>query len=129
MVTGRAFGRLYRLPGPGSGRGVRLRFAAEHVGVAADHLVGDRSRDVGEVEGAGLAAHLRVEDDLEQQVAELVDESRHVAAADGVEHLIGFLDGVGSDGLEGLLAVPRASAFRVAQAGHDGEEAIDVGHE
>ena len=56
---------------------------------------------------------------LQQKVAELVLQVGQVATLDGVGHLIGLLDGVGGDGGEGLLEVPRAAAVGVAQAGHD----------
>jgi len=36
------------------------------VRVAVDHLAGNGSGDVGEVEGLGLAGHLRMIDDLQQ---------------------------------------------------------------
>ena len=44
--------------------------------VAADDLRGDRGLDVGQVEHAGLGRQLGVEDDLEEQVAELLGECR-----------------------------------------------------
>jgi hypothetical protein len=42
-------------------------------------LVADRRLDVGQVEHAGLGRELGVEDDLEQQVAELLGELRRGA--------------------------------------------------
>ena len=68
---------------------------------------------------------LRVERDLEQQVAELVAQPREVALLDRIRHLVGFLERVRRDGAEILLQVPRAAARGVAQAGHDLEQAIN----
>ena len=66
--------------------------------------------DVGEGESAGLLGHAGVVDDLEQQVAELVPERRHVARGDGVGDLVGLLDRVGGDRVEVLLEVPGTAA-------------------
>ena len=68
--------------------------------MAAFHLVGDRGGYVIESEGALLLSHAGVEDDLEQQVAELVLQRRQVVPLAGVCDLIGFLDRVGRDGRE-----------------------------
>ena len=70
---------------------------AEHVRMAADHLVGDRASDVGEGEAAGFLGHARVVDDLEQQIAEFVRQSGEVAPSDRVGDFVGFLDRVGRD--------------------------------
>ena len=56
-----------------------------------------RVDDVVQREMAGFLGHLRVEHDLELQIAELVGERVHVVARDGVGDLIGFLDRVGRD--------------------------------
>ena len=63
------------------------------------------------------ARHLRVEDGLQQKVAQLFGELAPVAPVDGVEHLVGLFERVRLDGVEGLLAVPRTAAGR-AQARH-----------
>ena len=62
-----------------------------------------------------------VEDDLEQQVAELAAQLVVVSLVDGVGHLVGLLDRHRLDALVGLLAVPRAAA-RGAQAGDQLDE-------
>jgi hypothetical protein len=67
-----------------------------------------------------------VEHDLEQQVAELVLQVVQVAALDGVGDFIGFLDRVGSDGDEGLDGVPFATGIRIAEAGHDLDQAVNL---
>jgi len=79
--------------------------------------------DVLEPERAGLARHLRMVDDLQQEIAEFLLERRHVVALDGVGDLVGFLDGVRRDRPEGLVDVPRAAVLAVAQPRHDREQA------
>ena len=116
-----ALGRLERFPA-GAGRGV-----AEDVRVAADHLGRDRRHDVIEREGADLLGHAGMIDDLELEIAELVLERVHVAAVDRVGDLIGFLDRVGRDRREGLDAVPFAAGGRIAQPGHDLDQAGEAG--
>ena len=83
---------------------------AEDVRVAALHLVADPLDHVVEREMAGVLGHLRVEHDLELKIAKLVGERIHVLARDRVGNFVGFLDGVGRDGLERLDAVPFAAA-------------------
>jgi hypothetical protein len=88
---------------------------AEDVRVAALQLVANALEHVVEREMAGFLGHLRVEHDLELEIAELVGERVHVVAGDRVGDLIGFLDRVGRDRREGLHAVPFAAADRIAQ--------------
>src|SRR5262249_45135388 len=92
---------------------------AEHVGMAAHELLGERLNDIAEIEFALLLCHARVEYDLQQQVPELVAQVVEVAARNSVGDLIGLLDGVGGDGCEVLRQVPRATAAGRAQRRHD----------
>ena len=89
------------------------------------HLVADRRGHVGERERPLLLGHARMEHDLEQQVAEFVLQVVEIAAIDGVGDFVRFLDRVRRNGRERLLHVPRTTGLRIAQAGHDGEEAVD----
>ena len=91
--------------------------------VPADHLVGDVLSHLGETEAAFLLRHAGVVDHLEQQIAELVGKGGEVAAQNGVGHFVGFLDRVGGDGGKILLDIPRTASNRVAQRGHDVEQA------
>src|SRR5258708_5284995 len=77
--AGAALGRLVLLPGKRLRRRVGDQRVAEDMGMAAQHLVGDRAGDVVEVEEAGLLGHARVKDDLEEQIAELVLERGWIA--------------------------------------------------
>ena len=103
---------------------------AEDVRMAALELVADAADHVLEREMAGFVGHLRVEHDLELEIAELVGERVHVVARDRVGDLIGFLDRVGRDGREGLLAIPFAAVLGIAQPAHDlrrGDQAASRG--
>ena len=62
--------------------------------------------------------------DLEKQVSQLIFELVHVAGLDGISNFVGFLDGVGRDSGKGLLKVPWATVFNVAETGHNLEEVI-----
>ena len=73
-------------------------------------------------EMAGFLGHAAMIDRLQQQVAKLVAQVRHVVARNRVRDLIGFLDRIGRDAGEVLLDIPRASAGGIAQTGHDGDE-------
>src|SRR5262249_39428606 len=66
---------------------------AEDVGVASDKLLVDGVEGVVDAEEILLAGQLGVEDGLEEEVAELFGEVRPIAAVDGVEDLVGFLEG------------------------------------
>ena len=70
-----------------------------------------------------LTGHLRVEKNLQQQIAQLPCKFGKVAIINGLNYFIGLFDGVGLDGIEGLLAVPRTAA-RGAQLCHDGNGAL-----
>ena len=95
--------------------------------VAGDHLVGDGFDHIGKGEIPGLLGHPGVVDGLEQEVAKLPFQLWPGLAVDGIGDLEGFLQRVGGDAGEVLLDIPGAAGFRVAQAGHDGEEAFDAG--
>ena len=71
---------------------------------------------IGEV--AFVGRHLRVKQHLQQQVAEFFGQVRKVAALDGVEDFVGLFKRVFANRVEGLFAVPRASARR-PQPRHD----------
>ena len=125
-VAGRfALARFQVLPVDRLGRGVGDLFVAEDMGMAAHHLVDHAAGHVVEGEGAGFLGHAGVEHHLEQQVAQLVGERAHVVALDGLGHLVGFLDGVGRDGAEGLLHVPGATAVAVPESRHDPQQLFD----
>ena len=79
---------------------------AEDVRVASDELVVDAARDALELARAAFLEQQRQEVDLEQQVAELVEELGVVARAGRVGDLVRLLDGVRDDRARGLRPVP-----------------------
>src|SRR5215813_13906091 len=96
--------------------------------VSACDFLRDTPTYIRDVELALLFRKLRVEDDLEQQVAQLFAERAPWAAVrypvHFVEDLVGLLEKVGPQGSQILLAVPRAAALR-AQAGHDPHQPLE----
>jgi hypothetical protein len=85
-----------------------LAFREEHVRVAADQLLAVGIGDRGEVTGAALLEKQGQEHDLEQEVAELIDELGVVALTCRLGDLVRLLDRVRDDRALVLLAVPRA---------------------
>ena len=82
--------------------------------VAADQLLAAVLGDRGEVARAALLEQQRQEVDLEEDVAELVEQLRVVAAVGRVGELVGLLDRVRDDRALVLLAVPGALAPQAA---------------
>ena len=100
--------RLDPVPvGADAARGARLD-VAEHVRVAPDELLVDRARHVLEIAGALFGEEQREEVDLEEEVAELVQQLGGRALERCVSDLVRLLDGVRDDRPRGLLAVPGA---------------------
>ena len=95
--------------------------------MSAYHLVRYGFCHIGEGEAAFFLGHAGVVDDLEQQIAKLIGQRRKIAFGDSVGDLVGFLDGVGCDGVESLKLVPRAAGVLVAQGGHDIDQAAEFG--
>ncbi len=73
---------------------------------------------VANVEVASLRRHLCIEQHLQQQVAQLILQIGPCAALDRVEDFVGLFQCVPLDRVEGLFAVPRASA-RPSQPRHN----------
>jgi hypothetical protein len=116
------------LPGAGLFLGVSHRRIREDVGVASGHLLADAGDDVAVVECAGLFRHAGVEDDLEQEVAQLVAEAVEIVALDRVGDLEGLLHRVGGDASEVLPHVPGAATLAIPQPCHDLDQVPRVGH-
>ena len=106
---------LLHLRGCGGVRGqLRQLLAAEDVRVAAHQLLAGSRRHVGEVALPALLEQQRQEVDLEQHVAELVQQLRVVTRVRRVGQLVGLLDGVRDDAALVLLAVPGTLASQAA---------------
>ena len=100
---------------------------AEDVGMPTDHLLVHLAGDGVEIEMAGFRGHLRMQDDVEKEVAQFLAKVGQVVAVDGLEELADFLDEAVAEGTMGLDPVPRA-AVGGAQSGGGGEEQVDAGH-
>ena len=94
--------------------------------VAANHFVVDLADDRGDIEAAFFVGDLRVEEDLEEKVAEFFGEFGVVGGVESIEDLVGFFDEVSAEGRVGLFTVPRA-AVRGAKPGHDGDQFLELG--
>jgi len=70
-----------------------------------------------------FGGELRVEHDLEEQVAEFLAQFRIDAVFDRIDDFVGLFDEVAHERGVGLLAVPRA---RAPQAGHDLHQIVPV---
>jgi hypothetical protein len=76
--------------------------------VPPHELLVDQPRGRLEIPAIPLVEEKREEVDLEEQVAELVEELLVVSRERGVRDLVRLLDGVRDDRPLGLLAIPRA---------------------
>src|SRR5438105_4863743 len=81
-------------------------------------------RDRIEIEGTAFFAELAMEHDLQEKIAEFLDQLEIVAGLNGIQQFIHFLDGVPAEGEVILLAVPRATGGRTKPS-HDFEKVID----
>ena len=79
--------------------------------------------DIIDVERSVFSGDPRHENDLQEQIPELFAELCRIAVRDGFDYLLGFLEEIWVQGVEGLLAVPRTSPG-IAQLIHDGDETI-----
>jgi hypothetical protein len=84
------------------------------VRVAADQLLAAVLGDLGERARPALLEQQREEVDLEEDVAELVEQLRVVTRVRGRRELVGLLDRVRDDRALVLLAVPRALRAQAA---------------
>ncbi len=89
----------------------------------SDHLARDRLDHVAERERVLFFRHAGMEHHLQQEIAEFVTQVIEIAARDGVDDFVGFLDGVGSNGREILFEIPGAAAAGRSQRRHDIEQA------
>src|SRR5215212_2980626 len=93
--------------------------------VAPDQLPAAVLCDVGQRARAALLQQQREEVDLEEHVAELVEQLRVVAPMRRRGELVGLLDGVRDDRALVLLAVPRALDPQAAREGVEAPQRLD----
>ena len=83
------------------------------------HFIADRIGDTVEGEKPFLLSDCGMINGLQQKIAQFSLQIGHIAARNGIGHLIGFFDRIGGNGAETLLNVPRAARVRITQAAHD----------
>jgi hypothetical protein len=91
---------------------------------AGGQLLGDGVAHGSEVELPFLAGDAGLEDDLEEQIAELLAVVDGVPRLDRLDDLVCLLEKIGRERPQGLLAVPRAPSG-IAELVHDVEEPPD----
>src|SRR3974390_2722919 len=82
---------------------------AKNMGMPANQLFRDVSRDLIEIERATFLRQLTVKHDLQQQIAEFFLHFMVVTSFNGVYQLVHLLDRMPANGAMVLLAVPGAS--------------------
>ena len=116
------------LPAGQDFRAIARRCLAEDMRVATLQLVADGGADIVKVKASLFLRHLRIEHHLEQQIAQFTAQIVKIFPLDSIEDLVGLLKGVRGDSGKGLLFIPWAAVFRVAQAAHDAEQAVNLSH-
>ena len=99
--------------------GFIARLIAKYMRMTGNHFIADRIGDRVKGEKSLLLSNRGVIDCLQQQIAQLSFQIRHISARNGIGDLIGLFDRIGGNGAETLLNIPRAARVRVAQATHD----------
>src|SRR5207245_10957500 len=85
--------------------------------MSADELLVQLPRDRADVVRALLAAQLRVQRDLQQQISELVPLPRHVAGVERPERVARLLEQMRPERRVGLLAVAGTTVRRAQPPG------------
>src|SRR5207302_3442585 len=99
------FGGLDRLPVAEHLLGAVRFHIAKHVGMAAHDLGAQGAVDVDQVEAAFFGRQLRMQDDLQEQVSELLRQVCGTSALDGIYRLVCLLEHEGPQSGVRLLAV------------------------
>ena len=97
---------------------------AEDMRMAPNEFVRDMTGDFFEVERTAFLRELAVENDLQQEIAQLLRHFVIVFGFNGIKQLIDFLHRVKAQRHVILLAVP-GTAIRRTQPRHHGEQVID----
>src|SRR5690606_36188859 len=98
----------------------------KHMGMAGKKLAHYAIDDGGKIKKPVLLGDTGVEHHLKKQVPQLLAEVAHVAALDGVHHLVDLFQGVGYQRAKILLAVPGTTADRIPQTGHQIQKIVDT---
>src|SRR5690606_25470660 len=98
----------------------------KHMGMAGKKLAHYAIDDGGKIKKPVLLGDTGVEHHLKKQVPQLLAEVAHVAALDGVHHLVDLFQGVGYQRAKILLAVPGTTADRTPRRGHQIPSIVDT---
>ena len=97
---------------------------AEDVRMAVDELGGKTIENVVDGKRRLLLGHFRIEQNLQEEVAEFARKFGPVAIVDRLENFVGFFKRIRLDRVEGLFLVPGATAWG-AEALHDGDRSLE----
>ena len=118
---GTLLGRFQLLPVDEHLVGARDVHLAEDVRMTVDQLLGEPFGDVVHVPAALICSHLRMEHDLQQQVAQLVTDRVVVVGIDRLQQFVRLFEQVQGQCLVRLLSVPWTTAG-TAEARHDPDQ-------
>jgi hypothetical protein len=104
--------------------GVHFLFT-ENVGMAGDEFIHLALTDGVKIESPAFGSHLRMEDYLEEQVAQLFNHFMIVVSFDSIDEFIGFFDAIEANAFVVLFQVPGAAAFGRPETGHNFQELTD----
>ena len=113
--------QFHLLPQVADFLGVAGSLVAIYVRVTEYEFVAQPITYIGYVEIPRFAGYLGVEDDVQEHVAKFLAYLIHVMTHDGGGEFVGLFDGVLTQTLESLFAVPRAF---LAEFVHDGQQAV-----
>ena len=85
---------------------------AEHMRMTADHFVGDMSNHVCQQKTLFIGSDLRIQNHLQQHVAQFFANGTVVVRIDRFEQFVGFFQSVWFDRLHCLLTIPWTSIRR-----------------
>src|SRR6185436_12654919 len=115
--------RWCALPGIGI---MQLPVFLKDVRMAPDQLVGNRAKRILDPEEAEVCGDLREQYALEDVIANLLAESRHVPALDRVDDFMRFFEHELRQRLERLLPIPRTAGW-ASQQRHNFDQALKLG--
>ncbi len=91
---------------------------AEHMGMPVLELVGDASGHCIEIVATLFGRELRMEHDLEQQIAEFIAQRRVGSGFDRTHYLVGFLERIAGQRAGVLRQIPGTASRRITQPPH-----------
>ncbi len=103
--------------------GIGHFLVAKNMGVTPDELVGDAIGDVGKGEISRFVRDLRLKDDMEKKVAQLLGKMGRGTGIDGLDHFVALFQHLGLERGRGLFPVP-GTAVGGAETRHQAEQPV-----